>query len=168
MNSNLREISWEHGLNMASCYSSYCLHPLVSHGSDWKSRVRSPHVLWRCNFLSVGHWTILDTSSIIHDVKFKYKSMEIRPWVSGKPQKYPATFLSLQLFFLVELEEKMICWNSKVLISAMGSPLQYSGLQNSMDLYSPWGHKESDMTERILLHFTSLYLCQILISNLLV
>lgn len=26
--------------------------------------------------------------------------MEIRPWVSGKPQKYPATFLSLQIFFL--------------------------------------------------------------------
>ena len=25
-------------------------------------------------------------------------------------------------------------------------PLQYSGLENSMD-YSPWGHKESDMTE---------------------
>ena len=27
-----------------------------------------------------------------------------------------------------------------------GYPLQYSGLENSMD-YSPWGHKESDMTE---------------------
>ena len=26
-----------------------------------------------------------------------------------------------------------------------GYPLQYSGLENSMD--SPWGHKESDMTE---------------------
>ena len=25
-------------------------------------------------------------------------------------------------------------------------PSQYSGLENSMD-YSPWGHKESDMTE---------------------
>ena len=25
-----------------------------------------------------------------------------------------------------------------------GYPLQYSGLENSMD--SPWGHKESDMT----------------------
>ena len=34
-----------------------------------------------------------------------------------------------------------------------GYPLQYSGLENSMD-YSPWGHKESDMTERLsLLHF---------------
>ena len=40
-----------------------------------------------------------------------------------------------------------------------GYPLQYSGLQNSMDcivwpaefhgLSSPWGHKESDMTERL-------------------
>ena len=36
-----------------------------------------------------------------------------------------------------------------------GYPLQYSGLENSMD-YSPWGHKESDTTERLSLHFTSL------------
>ena len=32
-----------------------------------------------------------------------------------------------------------------------GNPLQYSCLENSMELcragYSPWGHKESDMTE---------------------
>ena len=28
-----------------------------------------------------------------------------------------------------------------------GYPLQYSGLENSMDLYSPWGHRESDVTE---------------------
>ena len=27
-------------------------------------------------------------------------------------------------------------------------PLQYSGLENSMD-YSPWGRKESDTTERL-------------------
>ena len=32
-----------------------------------------------------------------------------------------------------------------------GYPLRYSGLENSMD--SPWGHKESDMTERLSLHF---------------
>ena len=29
-----------------------------------------------------------------------------------------------------------------------GCTLQYSGLENSMD-YSPWGHKESDTTERL-------------------
>ena len=29
-----------------------------------------------------------------------------------------------------------------------GYPLQYSGLENSMD-YIPWGHKESDMTEKL-------------------
>ena len=29
-----------------------------------------------------------------------------------------------------------------------GYPLQYSGLENSMDS-SPWGHKESDRTERL-------------------
>ena len=36
--------------------------------------------------------------------------------------------------------------------------LQYSGLENSMDRgslagYSPWGHKESDMTEGLSFHF---------------
>ena len=36
-----------------------------------------------------------------------------------------------------------------------GYPLQCSGLENSMD--SPWGHKESDTTERISLHFTSCF-----------
>jgi len=36
---------------------------------------------------------------------------------------------------------------------ANGNPLQYSGLENSMDLYSPWGHKESDTTERLSLLF---------------
>ena len=40
-----------------------------------------------------------------------------------------------------------------------GNPLQYSCLKNSMDReawggYSPWDHRESDMTER--LHFLSL------------
>ena len=41
-----------------------------------------------------------------------------------------------------------------------GYPLQYSRLENPMDrgsleVYSPWGHKESDMTERLTLslHF---------------
>ena len=31
----------------------------------------------------------------------------------------------------------------------VGYPLQYSGLENSMDCNSPWGHKDSDMTERL-------------------
>ena len=31
-----------------------------------------------------------------------------------------------------------------------GYPLQYSGLEKSMNcMYSPWGHKESDTTERL-------------------
>ena len=33
-------------------------------------------------------------------------------------------------------------------------PLQYSGLENSMD-YSPWGHKELDTTEQLWLHYPS-------------
>ena len=28
-----------------------------------------------------------------------------------------------------------------------GNPLQYSCLENYMESYSPWGHKEVDMTE---------------------
>ena len=36
----------------------------------------------------------------------------------------------------------------------IGYPLQYFGLENSMD-YSPWGHKESDTTEQLSLHFTN-------------
>ena len=30
-----------------------------------------------------------------------------------------------------------------------GYPLQYSGLENSMDYVSPWSHKELDTTERL-------------------
>ena len=30
-----------------------------------------------------------------------------------------------------------------------GNPLQYSCLENPMDGYSPWGHKESDTAERL-------------------
>ena len=32
-----------------------------------------------------------------------------------------------------------------------GYPLQFSGLENSMDC--PWGRKESNMTERLLLYY---------------
>ena len=28
-----------------------------------------------------------------------------------------------------------------------GRPLQYSGLENSIDCYNPWGREELDMTE---------------------
>ena len=39
-----------------------------------------------------------------------------------------------------------------------GNPLQYSCPENTMDRrnlvgYSPWGHKELDMTEQLLFHF---------------
>ena len=42
-----------------------------------------------------------------------------------------------------------------------GNSLQYSCLENPMDrgawwVYSPWGHKELDMTERLHFHFLSL------------
>ena len=39
-----------------------------------------------------------------------------------------------------------------------GYPLQYSGLENSMDsLYSPWGYKELDTTERLSLSLFFLF-----------
>ena len=38
-------------------------------------------------------------------------------------------------------------------VEGNGYPLQYSGLENSMD-YKPWGHKESDTTERFSLSST--------------
>ena len=47
-------------------------------------------------------------------------------------------------------------------------PLQYSGLENSMDsIYSPWGRKESDMTERLSLSlslFILLLLCGVVLK----
>ena len=30
-----------------------------------------------------------------------------------------------------------------------GYPLQYSGLENSVDCINPWSHKESDITKRL-------------------
>ena len=36
-----------------------------------------------------------------------------------------------------------------------GYPLQYSGLENSVD-YNPWVRKESDMTERLQFHYEDL------------
>ena len=38
---------------------------------------------------------------------------------------------------------------------------QYSGLENSMD-YSPWGHKESDTTERLSLSLHGIVLFKVL------
>ena len=39
-----------------------------------------------------------------------------------------------------------------------GNPLQYSGLENPMDWYSPWGRKELDTTERLSLSLIYLFL----------
>ena len=36
-----------------------------------------------------------------------------------------------------------------------GYLLQYSGLENFHGLYSPWGHKDLDMTENFTFTFTS-------------
>ena len=43
-----------------------------------------------------------------------------------------------------------------------GYPLQYSGLENSMDCYSPWGHKESGRLSDFHFHFSfTLVLCSL-------
>ena len=43
-----------------------------------------------------------------------------------------------------------------------GFPLQYSGLENSMDYrQSPWGGKELNTTERLSLTFIPQWICQI-------
>ena len=36
------------------------------------------------------------------------------------------------------------------------NPLQYSGLENALDLCSPWGHKESNMTEQLSLSISKI------------
>ena len=46
-----------------------------------------------------------------------------------------------------------------------GNPLQYSCLKNPMDNgvgYSLWGHKESDMTERLSAHIIILFMSKTL------
>ena len=53
------------------------------------------------------------------------------------------------MFLSIEIIQDLIFFEGK------GYPLQYSGLENSMDYtYSPWGHKESDTTERLSLSLT--------------
>ena len=51
-----------------------------------------------------------------------------------------------------------------------GYPLQYSDLENSMDCYSPWGHKEWDTTKQFSLSLllTILYQLHLLNSALIV
>ena len=60
------------------------------------------------------------------------------------------------LYFNVYFFHKIDYWSGKFYFNTLpeegnGNPLQYSGLENPMDIealagYSPWGCKESDMT----------------------
>ena len=55
-----------------------------------------------------------------------------------------------------------IPWLGRSLGEGNGYPFQYSGLENSRDcMYSPWGCKESDTSERLSLHFIS---CELLVA----
>ena len=47
-----------------------------------------------------------------------------------------------------------------------GYPLQYSGLENSMDCVIHGGHKESDMTERLSLQFTEPNHCLLTVKSI--
>ena len=49
---------------------------------------------------------------------------------------------------ILRRKENIISYYSGRLGEGNSYPLQYSGLENSMD-GSPWGHKELDMTERL-------------------
>ena len=44
-------------------------------------------------------------------------------------------------------------WRRKWIHTPVSLPGEFHG-QRSLAGYSPWGHKESDMTERLILHFT--------------
>ena len=48
-----------------------------------------------------------------------------------------------------ERKRKLGGLRSKYPREGKGYPLQYSGLKNSMDCIGPWGHKESDTSERL-------------------
>ena len=66
------------------------------------------------------------------------------------------------LGFLWWLSWQRICLQCGRILSGLGRspregkgyPLQYSGLENSLEYIVPWGRKEADMTERLSLHFT--------------
>ena len=45
-------------------------------------------------------------------------------------------------------------------------PLQYSGLKNSMDCNSPWGHRESDTTEQLSLSYPVTQPCLPFLQNI--
>ena len=47
-----------------------------------------------------------------------------------------------------------------------GCPLQYSGLKNSMDCNSPWGHRESDTTEQLSLSYPVTQPCLPFLQNI--
>ena len=57
-----------------------------------------------------------------------------------------------------------ICGSGRSPGEGRGSPLQYSGLEKSMD-YSPWGHKDLDTTEQLSLYFLKSFVDPINISS---
>ena len=55
--------------------------------------------------------------------------MEIKPWVSSKPQKYSITFLSLQLFFLggVRREDDLLKFKGSYLCYGLPTAISWPG-----------------------------------------
>ena len=48
---------------------------------------------------------------------------------------------------------RSLVWEARSPGEGKGYPLQYSGLENSIELYSPWGRKESDKMEQLSFDF---------------
>ena len=74
----------------------------------------------------------------------------------GYPLQYSLACLVAQL--VKNSPEMWETWVGKIPGGGKGHPPQYSGLENSLDCYRPWGHKELDTTEQLSLsgNFTSL------------
>ena len=74
----------------------------------------------------------------------------------GYPLQYSLACLVAQL--VKNSPEMWETWVGKIPGGGKGHPPQYSGLENSLDCYRPWGRKELDTTEQLSLsgNFTSL------------
>ena len=74
----------------------------------------------------------------------------------GYPRQYSLPCLVAQL--VKNSPAMWETWVGKIPREGTGHPLQYSGLENSLNYYRPWGRKESDMTEQLSVsgNFTSL------------
>ena len=101
-------------------------------------------------FEQKGHWCLPEHFPLLHSLPGANKLSKIRS------AKHVSGFLFWESDFLDSSAGKESACNAgdpdsipglrRSAGEGIGYPLQYSGLENSMD-YSPWDHKESDTTE---------------------